>query len=401
MSLLKSLYEKDLYPELDEAGETSYGRDCLALAAERMAKGEIDRRTFLRCAAMLGALPLVGKIGAAEAAAREVVIVNWGGNSIPAYTKAFGEAFEKQSGIKVALDGTGPLPAKIRAMVQSGKVVWDLIDFDASKAVVLDAEGLLQPIDYSIVDKNKVYPGWAYKAGVAFYIYSSVLTFDTAKLKEEKPNSWKDFWDVKKFPGQRALRKTPEGGIEACMMAAGRSPKDVYPIDIDLAVSKVKELKSNLITWNTGSQSQDVLRNGEVVMAQLWHSRAATLFKEFEGQVPVDLEPGPDERRRLVGAEEQPGRYRDRDEAHRLHPGPAAPGRPADHPWQRAGQPGRRGTGAGGHQEVRSDAAGASRRAGVAEPRLVERAERPRQPVERCAGAREMARRGVLLTPGA
>lgn len=283
MSLLKSLYEKDLYPELDEAGETSYGRDCLALAAERMAKGEIDRRTFLRCAAMLGALPLLGKAGTAQAQAREVVIVNWGGDSIPAYTKAFGEAFEKQSGIKVALDGTGPLPAKIRAMVQSGKVVWDLIDFDASKAVVLDAEGLLQPIDYSIVDKNKVYPGWAYKAGVAFYIYSSVLTFDTTKVKE-KPNSWKDFWDVKKFPGQRALRKTPEGGIEACMMAAGRSPKDVYPIDIDLAVSKVKELKSNLITWNTGSQSQDVLRNGEVVMAQLWHSRAATLFKESKGK---------------------------------------------------------------------------------------------------------------------
>ena len=74
-------------------------------------------------------------------------------------------------------------------MVQSGKVVWDLIDFDASKAVVLDAEGLLQPIDYSIVDKNKVYPGWAYKAGVAFYIYSSVLTFDTAKLKERSPTA--------------------------------------------------------------------------------------------------------------------------------------------------------------------------------------------------------------------
>jgi putative spermidine/putrescine transport system substrate-binding protein len=211
------------------------------------------------------------------------VIVNWGGDSIPAYAKAFGEPFEKATGVKVALDGTGPLPAKIRAMVQSGKVVWDLIDFDASKAIVLDAEGLLQPIDYSIVDKNKVYLGWAYRAGVAFYIYSSVLTYDSSKLTE-KPTSWIDFWDVKKFPGQRALRKTPEGGIEACMMAAGRAPKDVYPIDIDLAVAKVKELKSNLITWNTGSQSQDLLRNGEVVMAQLWHSRSATLFKESKGK---------------------------------------------------------------------------------------------------------------------
>ena len=60
MTLLKTLYEKDLYPELEDAGETSYARDCLALAAERLAKGEISRRAFLRCAAMLGTLPLIG-----------------------------------------------------------------------------------------------------------------------------------------------------------------------------------------------------------------------------------------------------------------------------------------------------------------------------------------------------
>ena len=283
MSLLKTLYEKDLYPEIEEAGGTSYAEDCIALAAERMARGEIDRRRFLQCLAMLGALPVAARIGPASAQAKEVVIVNWGGDSIPAYTKAFGEPFEKATGIKVSLDGTGPLPAKVRAMVQSGKVVWDLLDMDASKALVLDAEGLLEHIDYAVVDRNKVYPGWAYKAGVAFYIYSSVLTFDSTKVKE-RPNGWADFWDVKKIPGMRALRKTPEGGVEACMMAAGRSTKDVYPIDIELAVSKVKELKSNLITWNTGSQSQDVLRNGEVVMAQLWHSRSATLFKQSAGK---------------------------------------------------------------------------------------------------------------------
>ena len=93
-------------------------------------------------------------------------------------------------------------------MVQSAKVVWDLIDFDASKAIVLDAEGLLQPIDYNIVDKNKVYPGWAYNAGVAFYIYSSVLTYDTSKLKQ-RPNSWADFWDVKNSPANVPCARRP------------------------------------------------------------------------------------------------------------------------------------------------------------------------------------------------
>jgi putative spermidine/putrescine transport system substrate-binding protein len=232
----------------------------------------------------MAAVPVASKTNSAQAATKEIVLVNWGGDSRPAYAKAFGDPYEAATGIKIAQDGSGPLPSKVRAMVQSGKVVWDLLDFDASKAAVLDAEGLLEPIDYTIVDKNKVYPGWAYKAGVAFYIYSCVLCFDASKFSGAKPNSWKDFWDVKRFPGQRAVRKTPEGQIEACMMAAGRSIKDVYPIDLDLAVSKVREIKSNLIAWSTGSQSQDVLRNGEVTMCNLWHSRAATLFKESNGR---------------------------------------------------------------------------------------------------------------------
>jgi len=327
MTLLKTLYEKDLYPELEEAGETSYARDCLTLAAERLAKGEISRRTFLRCATMLGALPAIGGHAQAQSGAvREIVIVNWGGDSIPAYAKAFGDPFAKETGIKVSLDGTGPLPAKIRAMVQSGKVVWDLIDFDASKAIVLDAEGLLQPIDYTIVDKNKVYPGWAYNAGVAFYIYSSVLTYDTSKLKE-KPNSWLDFWDVKKFPGQRALRKTPEGGVEACMMAAGRAPKDVYPIDIDLAVSKGKgaqiqphHLEHGLA--KPGRAAQRRSRDGAALAFAIRDS-----VQGVEGQVPVDLEPGPHECRCLVGSEKQSGRHGGGHETHRLHPGSPAPGR--------------------------------------------------------------------------
>jgi putative spermidine/putrescine transport system substrate-binding protein len=80
------------------------------------------------------------------------------------------------------------------------------------------------------------------------------------------------------------MRKTPEGGLEACMMAAGRSIKNVYPIDLKLAMAKIKEIKSETIFWTSGSQSQDILRNGEVTMVLLWHSRAISLFKQSNGR---------------------------------------------------------------------------------------------------------------------
>lgn len=285
MKISKTLFEKDLYPELQEASALSdFRRDCLDIAESRFEKGEISRRNLIKYAAMLGAAPLLAKVTPARAEATEVVLVNWGGDSTPAYMKAFGEPFEEATGIKLVIDGTGPLPSRIRAMVESGQIVWDVMDFDASKAVVLDAEGLLQPIDYSIVDRDKVHSEWAYDASVAAYIYSCVLAYDSSKL-ETAPNSWADFWDLEKFPGLRAMRNTPEGQIEACMMAAGRSIKEVYPIDLDLAVAKVKEIKDDLVAWTSGSQSQDLLRNGEVVMANVWHSRAGILHKETQGRL--------------------------------------------------------------------------------------------------------------------
>lgn len=283
MRLTRTFYEKDLYPELEEASASSYGRDCLELLAERLQRKEIDRRTFIRAASLLGALPLVALSDDTAAQAKELVLVNWGGESIPSYKKAFGDSFEQATGIRVTYDGSGPQPAKLRAMSQSGKIVWDLLDFNAEKAMLLDTEGLVEPIDYTIVDKNKIYPGWAYKAGAAFYVYSTVFSFDNSKLPT-KPNSWADFWDLKKFPGRRGMRKTPEGAIEACMMAAGRSIKNVYPIDLKLAVAKIKEIKSECIFWNSGSQSQDLLRNGEVSMGLVWHSRAISLFRQSNGR---------------------------------------------------------------------------------------------------------------------
>ena len=57
MSLVKTLYEKDLYPEIEDAGGSDFARDCVEIASERLARGQIDRRTFMTALAALGALP--------------------------------------------------------------------------------------------------------------------------------------------------------------------------------------------------------------------------------------------------------------------------------------------------------------------------------------------------------
>jgi len=285
MSLLKTHYEKDLYPEIDEAGDSDFARDCVEIAAQRLAKGEISRRTFVTALTALGMMPAAMTLGGRPAkAADEIVIVNWGGPAVEAYYNAFGKPFEDATGTKVVVDGTGPLGSKIRAMVESGAVVWDVCDTGPGTTLVLDRAEVLQDIDYSIVDREKILKPFDYKAGCANYTFSYINAYNTEKLSKA-PESWKDFWDLENFPGYRTMRKQPTGMMEICVMAAGVPKDQVYPIDLDKAVAKLKEIKEYLIVWNSGSHSQELFRTGEVVMGALWHTRANLLHRETDGKI--------------------------------------------------------------------------------------------------------------------
>lgn len=284
MTILKTLYEKDLYPEIEDAGSSEFARDCVEIAATRYARGEFDRRAFLTALGAIGMVSAAGFGSKAHAAEGEIVVVNWGGPAVEAYQNAWGQPFEQDTGIKVVIDGTGPASSKIRAMVEAGAVVWDCCDTGLGTTLVLDKAGLLQPIDYSVVDKSKVVDGYAYDAGVANYLFSYILAYNKAKLAEA-PQNWADFWNLDKYPGMRTMRKQPDGQLEAAMMAAGRSIDEVYPIDIELAMSKFREISDNVIVWGSGSQSQELFRTGEVDLGNIWHTRANLLHDDMNGDV--------------------------------------------------------------------------------------------------------------------
>lgn len=286
MSILKTQYEKDLYPEIADtiAEADDFQRDLIEIAADKHAKGEIDRRGFLAALAGIGALGLAGVPGGARAAAGELVVVNWGGPAVDAYQTAFGAPYTAATGTKVVIDGTGPLLSKIRAMVESGAVTWDVCDTGAASTLVLEKAGVIQAMDYAVVDKAKVVKDYAYDYGVANYLFSYILAYNTTKF-ETAPTGWSDFWDTAAFPGMRTLRKQPNGMIEAAMFAAGKSANEIYPIDLDLAMGKLKEIRDEVIVWGSGSQSQELFRTGEVVMGNIWHTRANLLNQDMDGAV--------------------------------------------------------------------------------------------------------------------
>src|SRR4051794_31170847 len=116
----------------------NFEKDCLAILEQKAARGEISRRRFTQLAAMLlvGA-PVALKAKGAWAAANELVFVNWGGDAGTAYDAAYGQPFQKQTGITVKQDGSGPTEGAIKAQVTSGKPSWDIVDADPFSAQAL------------------------------------------------------------------------------------------------------------------------------------------------------------------------------------------------------------------------------------------------------------------------
>ena len=258
----------------------SFQQDCVELALRRYRRGEVSRRALLAGLAALGAAPALGQ------APRSLVMVNWGGIANEGFGRFYGDPFAAANpGIRVTQDSTGPSAGRIRSMVESRRVTWDLCDSSASTAFLLGGMNLLEKTDYSIVDRSKVIsPGFALEHGAAPYSFSSVLAYDSSKFPTP-PTSWADFWDLRRFPGQRLLRRDALGAMDAAMMSLGRAPAEVYPIDTRAALRRIGEIRRNTVYWSSGSESEQFLRTGEAVMGQIWHTRASVLQRETQGRI--------------------------------------------------------------------------------------------------------------------
>lgn len=260
-------------------------RDIVEVAVERYKQGRLTRRGFVAAMGALGVLPALG--GKALAQPKEIIVVNWGGQAKDVLQEVLCDTYTEETGIPVIVDGSGPSAGKIRAMVESGAVVWDLCDSGAGSAIILEQQGMTQPINYDIVDKTKVLEGTAYTHGVGNYVYSYVLATNPKLLGGTVPTSWEEVWNVTDFPGMRTFRKSVRGMLESATMAQGVPLEDVYDAlatqdGIDAAIAKFRELRENIIVWGSGSESQNLFLQEEVAIGNIWSTRAHLLKDQME-----------------------------------------------------------------------------------------------------------------------
>lgn len=261
-------------------------QDCINGLIERARHGAIDRRTFIKTMGMMASLPLAMRAGITWADEKRLVVVNWGGDSKTNFNKAWGTAFEQASGIEVIIDGSGPSPGSIKIQYASGNSSWDVMDVYPFSTMTLGPQGVLRPIDYSIVDKDKVRPGTAWKYGVCNYYVSYVMAHDASVFGDEAPRTWKDFWDVERFPQMRTTYKWMQGVLESALLADGVAPEELYPLDVERAFAKVDQLMPYILAfWGTGAMSQQLMLSGQTPIAMVWNTRAMLMTKSSDGRI--------------------------------------------------------------------------------------------------------------------
>lgn len=221
----------------------------------------------LAAAAMLAA----GLSGAASAQTT-LVWVDGGGAYHDAVQAHILSPFEAATGNTV-VSVAGTDNAKLRAMVEAGRVDWDVYNGDNTWGTDADAQWL-EPLDYTVIPKDEILPGFASTYRVANMLYSIQLAYNTDLIKTA-PAGWADFFDLTKFPGKRAIMDYSAGGIfEIALLADGVAPDQLYPLDIDRAIRKLDTIKDSIVFWQSGAQSEELVGSGEVSMVMTYNARA-------------------------------------------------------------------------------------------------------------------------------
>lgn len=226
---------------------------------------------------VLGAAAIALSLGATSARAEEMVFTSWGGTTQDAQKQAWAEPFTRETGINVLQDGPTDY-GKLKAMVESGNVSWDVVDVEHDFAIKAAKDGLLEPLDFQVIDKSTIDPRFVTDQAVGSFYYSFVLAYNQDALGEDGPKTWADLFDLEKFPGKRTFYKwSAPGAVEIALLADGVAPDRLYPLDLDRAFKKLDTIKSEIIWWSGGAQSQQLLASGEAPLGQLWNGRASAV----------------------------------------------------------------------------------------------------------------------------
>ena len=177
---------------------------------------------------------------------------------------------------------------ELRRQVEANQTTWDVCDVLADDVLPLANIGVLQELDFNIIDLENVFGDLQTDYGVASSFYSTVMAYHSdAWPGVPAPTSWAEFWDTSRYPGTRGLRRDPRTTLEFALLADGVGRGQLYPLDVERAFTSLERIRPAVtLWWEQGAQPAQSLNSGGLASVSAWHNRILKI--ENEG-APVQI----------------------------------------------------------------------------------------------------------------
>lgn len=231
-------------------------------------------------------------------AEESITVVSWGGVYEEAQRRAIYDPFTRATGIEVkSLTYRGGVSALESRAVKEG---WDVVDMIEDQAITACDAGLLSKVGVDLVadahEDISVFedflPGAFHPCSIAQNVYSTVFAYDDRAFLGQKPENISDFFDLKRFPGKRALLRSPDVILEWALMAEGVPISQVYDLlstdrGLRLAFRKLESLRGSIIWWEEVGTPAEMLSDGRAIMASGYNGRFFSASQEKGAPITI------------------------------------------------------------------------------------------------------------------
>ena len=241
-------------------------------------------------------------VAASAVVADEMTIVSWGGAYSKSQKLAYHDPYSEKSGVTIINDdSSAEAVAKLRAMNEAGNVTWDVVDVVAADAIRLCDEGLAMEID---ADTQLAAAPDGTPASEDFgdllvsdcfipqIVYSTTFGYRTDMVGDTPPTDVCAVFDLETYPGKRALEKRAINNMEWALLCDGVAKGDVYDVlatdeGQNQALAKLDTIKDQVVWWNAGADTPQLLADGEIVMGSTYNGRLFSVIEEQKQPVAM------------------------------------------------------------------------------------------------------------------
>jgi putative spermidine/putrescine transport system substrate-binding protein len=222
----------------------------------------------------------------------QLTVATWGGAYAQALKTAILQPFSARTGMRVVVEhhqGPGHDGDRLKAAIETPP---DVLDLSAATLTEACTEGLLETIDRSALKPAAAGPaevekdfleGSLTECGVGSLAWSAVFVFDRSQFKDKVPASIADVFDVARFPGRRALPRSPRFILEAALLADSVPPDEIYPVletdeGVAHALENLRRLTKDVVWWEQGGEAVRTIRDRQAAVGLAFSGR---VFEEL------------------------------------------------------------------------------------------------------------------------